>query len=104
VHTKVQSPFFRKIPRKANKPTRLAAEPQVAQVIPPHNAQKGKNQADHLLWEVCARQTNERRVIVVPTMTAADPGAEFSQKWIISGYLLGWGGLLGSKKMNRHLW
>jgi hypothetical protein len=32
---------------------------------------------------------NEWRVIVVPTMTVADPGAEFSQKWIISDYLLG---------------
>jgi len=36
----------------------------------------------------CA-QVDERLVIVVPTMTAADPGAEFSQKWIISDYLLG---------------
>jgi hypothetical protein len=47
---------------------------------------------------------NEWRVIVVPTMTAADSGAEFSQKGDIQRLLAGWGGLLGPKKMNRHLW
>jgi hypothetical protein len=58
-------------------------------LFPPHNAQKGKNQTGYLLWEVCARVANERRVAVVPTMIIGDPGAEFSQKWIISDYLLG---------------
>jgi hypothetical protein len=67
----------------------VAAEPRVVQVFPPQNAQKGKNQTGYLWWEVCARQTNERRVVVVPTMIVADPGAESSQKGIISDSLLG---------------
>ena len=49
-------------------------------------------------------QVDERRVVMVPTMTAADPGAEFSQKGDIQRFFAGWGSLLGSKKMNRHVW
>ena len=34
-------------------------------------------------------QVDERRVVMVPTMTAADPGAEFSQKGDIQRFFAG---------------
>jgi hypothetical protein len=82
--------------RKANKLTRVASGSDSLESFHPTTPRKLKiRQAT--CCERCL-QVDERRIVLEPTMTAADPGAEISQKGDNQRLFAGWGSLLGSKK------